>query len=244
MVTMDDCTKCLQSFSKVILILINTLALIAGIALIVVGGWALAVGKEKLPDLGVPITPAGTCLVVLGVLLMLVGCFGCFGAITGRHQLINIYLMVLGVIIILEIAVIIFVFVNKAKVSTSIKAAISDPFDDFNKDGLDASESDKNFVNTVQVVAKCCGIKGPAFWTNAGFAGQVPASCCESASEDDELCAASDAYNDGCLQNSEELVKKALIAMIVAVAVLVVFEIICMILAWCTRVGADYEQQK
>ena len=52
MVTMDDCTKCLQSFSKVILILINTLALIAGIALIVVGGWALAVVKEKLPDLG------------------------------------------------------------------------------------------------------------------------------------------------------------------------------------------------
>ena len=32
--------------------------------------------------------------------------------------------------------------------------------------------------------------------------------------------------------------KKALIAMIVAVAVLVVFEIVCMILAWCTRVGA------
>jgi len=226
---------CVQGCAKVILILINTIALLAGIALMGVGGFTLVKGKEYIPDVGVSLTPAAVCLIILGVLLLLIGCFGCFGAITGRHGLLNVYLILLGIIIILEVAVLIYGLVNKGKVAKNIEAAIKDPFNDVNTLGNEAQEMDRATVDTIQRQATCCGITGPDYWTHADFAGKVPASCCASAAEDDLLCAKADAYETGCLSSSEGLVNKALTVVIVVIIIIVLFQLICMVLAWCSR---------
>ena len=83
-------------------------------------------------------------------------------------------------------------------------------------------------------------ITGPDFWTNAQFAGEVPASCCEDAPSNATLCDKTDAYQDGCLSSTEGLVTKALTLVIVVIVIIVLFQLTCMILAWCSRGGKSY----
>ena len=40
--------------------------------------------------------------------MLFVGCFGCFGACTGKHGTLNVYLVLLGIIVLLEIAILIY----------------------------------------------------------------------------------------------------------------------------------------
>ena len=54
------------------------------------------------------LTPVAVCMIVLGALLLFIGGFGCFGACTGRHGLLNFYLILLLIIIVLEVAVIVY----------------------------------------------------------------------------------------------------------------------------------------
>jgi len=226
---------CIQGCAKIILILINVIALLAGIAMVGVGIFTMVKGSEYIPDVGVSLTPAAVCLIILGVALLFIGSFGCFGAITGRHALLNVYLILLGIIVILEIAVLIFGFINKGAVEKNIKAAITEPFADVNEAGFDADVADLVQVASVQELATCCGIDGPSYWTNADFNGKVPASCCKDAAEDEQLCAVADAYPDGCLSSSEGLVKKGLTLVIVVIVIVILFQLICMIMAWCSR---------
>ena len=81
-------------------------------------------------------------------------------------------------------------------------------------------------------------LTGPEFWTNVDFGVlNVPASCCANAEEDATVCLKTDAYQDGCMSSSEDLVKKALTIMIVVIVVIILLQIICMILAWCSKGG-------
>ena len=56
----------------------------------------------------VDVTTSAIAMIVLGVLILMIGCFGCFGAVTGKHGLLNVYLIGLLVIIIIEVAFIIY----------------------------------------------------------------------------------------------------------------------------------------
>lgn len=236
----DTVKGCIQGFAKVILILINVIALLAGVALVGVGSYTIAKGASFLGDIGVNLTPAAVCLIVLGCLLFFIGCFGCFGAITGKHNLLNIYLILLGIIVILEIAVFIYGLVNKAKVKGVVEVSIKRAFDNVNVNGTAKSVADYKVVNVIQEHATCCGVTGPKYWTNKEFAGAVPASCCKAAKDDAKTCAVKDAYPDGCLSKTQGLVGTAMTALIVALVVIVVFELICMVLAWCSR--GDYTE--
>ncbi|XP_063682269.1 tetraspanin-3-like [Bolinopsis microptera] len=141
---------CIQGFAKVILIIINTIALLTGIVLVGMGIFTMAKGKEYLPDVGISLTTPAVFLIILGVLLFFIGCFGCFGAITGRLSLLNVYLILLGIIIVLELGVLIYGFVNKGKVESTIKDAITDPFNDVNEKGPDADAIDRATVDTIR----------------------------------------------------------------------------------------------
>lgn len=230
---------CIQGFAKVILIIVNTIAHLSGIGLIGLGIFTMLKGKEYLPDVGISLTTPAVCLIILGALLFIISCFGCFGAITGRLSLLNVYLVLLGIIIVLEIAVLIYGFVNKGKVESTIKDAITDPFTNVNEKGTSALSIDRATVDTIQEKAECCGMDGPDFWTNAQFASQVPASCCKDSADDEELCDKDKAYQEGCLNSTEGLVKNALTIIIIVIVVIVLFQLICMAMAWCSR--GDYE---
>lgn len=230
-----------QGCVKLILIVINVIALLAGLVLAVLGIFTMIKGDKYIPDVGVNLTPVAIFLIVLGALLLFIGCFGCFGAITGRHGLLNVYLILLAIIIILEVAVLIYGFVNKAKVTQEVTDAITDPFTNVNAGT--ATEEETATVASIQSLVKCCGIDGPDFWTEPTWTnGHVPPSCC---AEDEEgnlpkKCKKADAYEKGCLGESEGMVKQALTLVIIVIVAIIVFQIVCMILAACSK--QDYAQ--
>lgn len=225
---------CVQGCAKLILILINVIALLAGVVMAAVGVFTMIKGKDYIPDVGVSLTPVAVFLIILGVLILFIGCFGCFGAVTGRHGLLNFYLILLLIIVVLEIAVLIFGFINKGKVKSKVTDSITEPFNNVN--GGTATELQTATVASIQSVVECCGLTGgPDFWTNAAFNGKVPASCCANAAEDDTLCDKADAYTGECLSASEKLVKQSMTLSIIVIIAIIVFQIVCMILAACSK---------
>lgn len=230
---------CIAGCAKCILIIINVVALVAGIAMVAAGSYVLVAGDEYIPDVGVDTTTSAIALIVLGVLILMIGCFGCFGAITGKHGLLNVYLIGLLVIVIIEAAIIIYGFVNKAEVEETVTNSISGPFEQVNEKGTTANEGDLATVNSIQTLAKCCGIDGPSFYTGTDWIlNKVPASCCADSEEDAEKCDKDDAYEEGCLENTEDMASAALSLMLYILIAIVVLQIVCMILAWCSR--GDY----
>jgi len=219
-----------QGCVKVILILINVIALLAGIAMAALGVLTMIKGDKYIPDVGVNLTPVAIALIILGALLLFIGCFGCFGAITGRHGLLNVYLGLLALIVLLEIAVLIYGFINKGKVTDEVTDAITQPFN--NVKAGNATDDEKELVDSVQDLVECCGIDGVAFWKGTA----IPGSCCAKVEgEFPAECKEADAYTKGCLSESEGLVKNALTIVIIVIVAIIVFQIICMILAACSK---------
>jgi len=231
---------CIAGCAKCILIIINIVALVGGLAMIGVGSYVLIEGDEYIPDVGVDTDTSAIALIVLGVLILMIGCFGCFGAITGKHGLLNVYLIGLLVIIIIELGILIYGFVNKAEVSETVTASISGPFEEVNTKGSSASQGDISTVDSIQVLAKCCGIDGPEFYKGTEWVlGKVPASCCKDSEDGATKCDKADAYTEGCLVNSEGMVSAALSLILYILIAIIVLQVICMILAWCSR--GDYQ---
>lgn len=231
-------TSIIKGCAKLILILINVISLVAGMAMIGVGIFIMIEGSSYIPDVGVSLTPVAVCMIVLGALLLFIGGFGCFGACTGRHGLLNFYLILLLIIIVLEVAVIVYVFINKGKVGDKVEESITTPFENMNADT--ATDAEIATVTSIQELAECCGTSGPDFWTNAAYNGDVPASCCKDAEDDATLCAKADSYQEGCIGNSEDMVSNIMKISLYVIIVIVVFEIVCGILACCSK--GEYQQ--
>lgn len=52
----------------------------------------------------------------------------------------------------------------------------------------------------------CCGIDGPNYWTEHNAAA-IPHSCCRDDGGQGTTCSKAQAWQDGCLQKSIDLVK-------------------------------------
>jgi len=223
--------------AKVILILINTISLLASLALIAFGVFVILRGEEYIPDAGVDVNAIAYALIVLGVVLLFVSCFGFFGACTGKHGLLNFYLILLGVVVALLVAALIYGFVMKSDVEDTVENYITDAFDTV-KNATSANATVDQFVavNTIQVAVKCCGITGPDYWD---WDGQVPSSCCANFTTTDAtaLCDSADAYTSACMSGTEDLIQNALLAVVVLLVVIIIFLVACMIFACCSKKG-------
>eukprot|EP00116_Pleurobrachia_bachei_P003644 sb/3463906/ len=308
---MCECMKsCIHGMAKVILILINTISLLASLALIGFGVFVILRGEEYIPDAGVDVNAIAYALIVLGVILLFVSLFGFFGACTGKHGLLNFYLILLGVVVALLVAaliygtvdvnaiayalivlgvILLFVslfgffgactgkhgllnfylillgvvvallvaaliygtaiicscpincsrpgFVMKSEVEEEVESYITEAFGTV-KNATSANATVDQFiaVNTIQVAVKCCGITGPEYWD---WGTEVPSSCCVNytATDATALCDLSDAYTTACMESTEDLIQNALLATVVLLVVIIIFLVACMIFACCSKKG-------
>lgn len=228
---------CIRGCVKVILILINLIALSLALLLVGVGAALLVKGAEFADEFGVSLTPTAIAFIVLGILLLLVATFGCFGACTGRHALLNWYIGMILVVIVLEIIVLIYAYVNKSSINSGVKVYIADSFESVNNGT--ATNAEIATVYSLQTSVKCCGEAGPDSWTNADFNGEVPASCCVSASENATLCAKADAYELGCTEASQAVINSSQMLVYGVIMVVVIFQIICAIMAHLSKSGYE-----
>lgn len=225
---------CIKGCIKFILILINVIVLLAAIAMIAAGSYVLVEGNDYIPDIGVDVTTLAIAVIVLGVLLLLIGFFGCFGACTGKNSLLNVYMIGLLVIVLVEIAILIYGFVYQGDAADLVEKGLTGPFKAVN-DGT-ANKGDRAVVDETQEWADCCGIDGPAYWTNVAFGVNVPASCCD----EDDLdgagnCLRAKAYTDGCLGDAEEMASETLLLILYILIAIIILQIICMIFACCAK---------
>lgn len=155
-------------------------------------------GIDKVPDaldLGSIINGSAVFMIVLGLIVTLVGFFGCFGACCENTCLLTSYIIVIGVVLCAEVALIIYAAVSPEKLKNTIQ--------DVMKKSIDKVDQDINLNGTLhlpfnevslgwailQLEAKCCGtynFSDYSSWQhNVSIDGAVintaiPLSCCKT----------------------------------------------------------------
>ncbi|CAH1714669.1 unnamed protein product [Aphis gossypii] len=115
--------------------------------------------------------------------------------------MITMYAMFLLAFFLLEVAVGVFLYVNRGQVESITRKSLTTVFDDYSN----KSESHA-FVDEIQHDFSCCGVDGPNYWTENNAAA-IPHSCCRDDGGQGTTCSKAQAWQDGCLQKSIDLVK-------------------------------------
>jgi len=242
---------CGAKLSKCILFVFNALFWISGLILIVTGTIYIATGGLKyLEDIVQPddksITKLLYVMIILGCIVFVIGFCGCCGAIRESRFLLGIYIGLLLVIMIAEVASGIYAILKKNEVIDKVgkeleKSVIKHYPGDWN---LTAGSNIKTAVDNIQQLYKCCGINGPKDWQKANwYLGrsndtkymETPASCCPNTQEDQIRPCFNEIkyYSIGC---SEQIIGylKAKFPVVIGILVgIALFEILVVIFAFC-----------
>jgi len=210
---------CFRSFAKIVLIIVNIIFLLAGL-LMLAFGISLVVAPEKVIKFilssGVDfdsfqntsdgffqeiIRACGIFMIILGSVVALIACFGFFGACCNSKFLLVTYAVILIIILLAEVALIIFAAVFPREFQNIAEKALKESLQDFRSDvKVDKNGTiDKSGVTTdgaiwisFQTEFECCGATNftdyQSFdWKRTSCStpdvcndqGLVPLSCCK-----------------------------------------------------------------
>jgi hypothetical protein len=205
---------CFRSFAKVILIIVNIIFCLAGLLMLALG-IALTVAPEKVIDFAETTTEikfddyatasgglfeeiiraSGIFMIILGSVVFIIAFFGFVGACCESKCILVTYAIILIIIVLAEVALIIFAAVYPDKfadtASDALTVALKKEFTrDFNYNGNftdDVGKGSKAW-SVVQVGWKCCGANNNSDyerfnWVRSNCSGtcyqKVPLSCCK-----------------------------------------------------------------
>lgn len=150
------CMTCLKNS----LIILNLLIWLFGAALTGIGIW-IKVDKEFWDiQTGLDMkqfSMAGYILIAAGVIIMLIGFVGCYGAFSLSLCLLSVYAIVVILIILMEIAVMALVWTisSNKDMKEEIKAKAKKAMQEMSR-----NEYQQHFLNLLQSKLHCCGIDG------------------------------------------------------------------------------------
>jgi len=161
---------------KYLLLIFNFLFWLLGCTIFGVGIWVRAevISKTVIESTGYDYYFAACYIVIVaGLFIMLVGFLGCIGTLTESPSLLVIYIIILGIIFLLELAAGAYVF------SVGLEGTSMDTFfENVFKTAIDRSGYDDNarrMLDTVQAALYCCGYYN---WRDYELFGKpVPDSC-------------------------------------------------------------------
>lgn len=211
---MCDMGDCCKSFAKFILVVINLFFLLLGL-LMLAFGIAMVAAPEKvaetvqnnggdlkvLGDANYIIKAAGGFMIILGICVAVIGSVGFFGACCENKCLLIVYLIFIGLILVAQIALIIFAACYPNNLKNYIqqemnKTLIIDFTQDVRVYPTVAIGSNYSFGYSwaaTQFGARCCGVYGKSDYTGARYnsdqrkiqlnaaliiQAKVPISCC------------------------------------------------------------------
>ncbi|GIY62394.1 tetraspanin [Caerostris extrusa] len=196
------------------LVVVNLLIWLLGAIVTAIGIW-IKVDKDFFKiqsqlDLS-QFKTSSTVLIVVGVVIMVVGFLGCWGAMASKIWMLVIFIIIVIIIILMEIAAIALVWsavVNKnmqEEVKLKSKSAMHHMMDD---------ETKRQFIEMLQRKLQCCGVDGVKDYSmDPANPMPVPPSCINTDT--------SKPYERGCYDAIVEFLKnKAAIIGGVALAVL------------------------
>ncbi|KAG8188578.1 hypothetical protein JTE90_007184 [Oedothorax gibbosus] len=172
-----DNTEAWMSCLRIGLIIFNLLIWALGAALTGLGVW-IRVDKDFWNiQTNLDMTQfekASYVLIAAGVVIMIVGFIGCYGAIMSQICLLVLFSIIVAIIIVLEIAVIAIVFTvtaskeNQEKVKLKAITALHEMMD---------NEKKRYFIDLVQSKLECCGVNGPQDYSDGVKPIAIPGSC-------------------------------------------------------------------
>eukprot|EP00116_Pleurobrachia_bachei_P019405 sb/3479667/ len=151
---------CCEFIMKAILVIINSIVILSGLALLVSGGIYLSKAHEyfdvtELDQYSSDIKPVAIPLMVIGGILLVVGLVGCCGAIVGKNGLLNIYLIVVVLTVVVEVAVCVYCVVKKDPILEQVVR--EEEYLVSNVNFGNATDNDVTTILVIPYVLICCG---------------------------------------------------------------------------------------
>ncbi|XP_070209315.1 tetraspanin-18B-like [Littorina saxatilis] len=121
-------------------------------------------------------------LMVGGGIVMLVGFLGCFGVSIGNSVLIYMYGMLLAIMVMLQLASLVFIYENKDEMIKSLQGKLTKMVKEYQA----YNNTDDAAMNLIQQFSKCCGVRSGRDYTKSAWFNRtrlpnqrVPLSCCQ-----------------------------------------------------------------
>jgi len=242
---------CGAKISKFLLFFFNVLFWISGLILIVTGTIYVTTGNLKyLEDIIQPddrsVTKLMYVMIGLGCIVFLIGFCGCCGAIRESRFLLGIYIGLLLVIMIAEIASGIYAILKKNEVINKVDEQLGKAINKHypSDRNLTHNQNLKKAIDYLQQSYNCCGVKDRTDWQKSNWYKErsnetkykeTPLSCCPSQVEDQaRLCFSEEKYfKSGCSQEITNFFKSKFPIVIGILVGIALFEILVVIFAFC-----------
>lgn len=255
---MGACKSC----SRVVLVLINVLFSVIGLAMLIVGSivrWGTAVMDQYLADVYKAFSKAledhvdlkefdiadllsevTLSFIVVGAFFFVIGILGCIGACCSVKPMLILYIVILTIIVLAEVAFVVVLFVAKDQVDKWLKKPFQSVIKDYN--GINGTDAGTLGLNFLMTQLKCCGIDNytdfyGTKWNRThpdGFQKALPAVCCKNTTDDEclETPTSDNSYYDtGCYSKLKEWLNDNLEPLIGTSAGVLVIEVILVIFA-------------
>ncbi|XP_017474770.1 PREDICTED: 23 kDa integral membrane protein-like isoform X1 [Rhagoletis zephyria] len=141
---------------------------LVGILLIVLGSLMLdGLGEVKSSKIIENVDVIPILIIVLGALIFIVSFMACCGAIKEINCCVLIYAVFMLILLGLQIALVVWVFVRKDQFLKTMDSIVYDAFED-------RDDQTDNSMNLIQITFNCCGYTDYKDYNSTG----VPPSCC------------------------------------------------------------------
>uniref|UniRef100_A0A5K4F3E4 Tetraspanin n=1 Tax=Schistosoma mansoni TaxID=6183 RepID=A0A5K4F3E4_SCHMA len=202
--------RCLKTF----LIVSNSLNLVFGICLIVMGSYVHLFLSTFLRNLPVHMLSLTFIMMALGCLLFSLGSIGILFVLTGRRKINAIYTVLLIVAASIGIVVIVTTCMLRQKMGMMFRNIIKDSIKHYMRKNSYAA-----FVNTIQLQHKCCGADSVMDYTVSNL--PVPVSCYPDKG--------TTPHNEGCAEILNAIVQRYLTYIISLLSAVLPMEIASMV---------------
>lgn len=236
---------------KLLLVVFNVVAVIIGLALIGVGGYARLEYGMILSVTHDSYTNIPMVMMILGLIIFILGFFGCFGSYKESRVLLIIYSVLLIVVIMGEVVAIVVSMIFKGKVGDEVEKGLTENFDNY----IAKDEDAMGLIDDVQDSLKCCGLHNYTTWTDNkdwkkdhNQTMEIPVSCCVAELEDLQggKCfggknATTEYYEEGCYDKAVNILDNNLGLIIGLTCAFLVIQIFGVFLGCtlCKRIARD-----
>ncbi|XP_028409454.1 tetraspanin-9-like [Dendronephthya gigantea] len=186
---------------------------------------------------------ASLLLIIAGFITAVISFLGCLGAYKKIRTLLWIFVVMMALIVILEIAALVLAIVYRGKLKDELREDMTASLEEY---GLEDQDGITDGWNWIQRKFECCGVNDSLDWARHpnkvnknGSHNVVPDSCCVVEKKDcgdpykySNQTIINAIYTKGCFNELRDFLENNLLVIGVLAAVFVVIELVAMVLAF------------